>query len=199
MIRKRTTLTTSERKQRMFLMLFGIVLSGAASGIGMLLWQYPGIPIQWASFMGMFFQTPCGMFSLFAEAIGGVALFLLCLFLLGFSAIGQPFAMLILFGYGVCMGGSFQMQCSSGNAVLYSVALLLYFVPMSVLMVVGARESVRFSRLFLVYGFRDEPEENMYHRFRMYCVRFLVLAVFLVIAALLYSFLFYAACLSDIG
>lgn len=34
MIRKRTTLTTTERKQRLFCLLFGSVLLGAALGIG---------------------------------------------------------------------------------------------------------------------------------------------------------------------
>ena len=53
MIRKRTTLTTTERKQRLFCMLFAWVLLGAAWGIVMLRWQYDGAPAEWSSFLGM--------------------------------------------------------------------------------------------------------------------------------------------------
>ncbi len=196
MIRKRTTLTASERKQRAILALFGVVLLGAALGIGMLLWQYPGIPTKWAGMLGMFFQTADGLFPLFVEASGSALLFLLLLYLVGFSAVGQPFAMFLLGCYGICMGGAFQIQCSSGHVLLRSIALLFYFVPLSVLMVVGTRESIRFSRLFSVYSFRDEWADNMTHRFRMYCVRFLVLVGFLLLLALLYSVGFYAGHLS---
>lgn len=192
MIRKRTTLTTSEKKQRLFILLFGIVLLGAGSGVVMLLWQYPGTPMKWAYFMGMFFQTKTVLPSLCAEAVSGAVLFLICLFLLGFSAIGQPGALLSLLSYGVCMGGALQIQCCSGNAVLRSICLLPYFVPVSVLMVIAARESMRFSNLFTAYGFRDDPVDHMYHQFHMYCARFVVLLVFLLLTAVLYSLAFYA-------
>ena len=56
MIRKRTTLTTTERKQRLFCLLFGSVLLGAALGIVMLRWQYDGVPTSWACFLGMFLE-----------------------------------------------------------------------------------------------------------------------------------------------
>ena len=57
MIRKRTTLTTTERRQRLFCLLFGCILLGTAWGMVMLRWQYDGVPTGWAGFLGMFFQT----------------------------------------------------------------------------------------------------------------------------------------------
>ena len=57
MIRKRTTLTTTERKQRLFCLLFGSVLLGAALGIVMLRWQYDGVPTSWACFLGCFWKN----------------------------------------------------------------------------------------------------------------------------------------------
>lgn len=56
MIRKRTTLTTTERRQRLFCLLFGCILLGTAWGMVMLRWQYDGVPTGWAGFLGMFFR-----------------------------------------------------------------------------------------------------------------------------------------------
>lgn len=154
MIRKRTTLTTTERRQRLFCLLFGCILLGTAWGMVMLRWQYDGVPTGWAGFLGMFFQTKPTLPALWTESAGDILLFLLAFFLLGFSAVGQPFAWLLLLTYGVCMGGTLQTQCSAGGAFVRSTTLLCYFVPMSALLVLAARESLRFSGYFTAYGFR---------------------------------------------
>ena len=156
MIRKRTTLTTTERKQRLFCLLFGSVLLGAALGIIMLRWQYDGVPTSWACFLGMFLEKRSSLAALWLGSIGNILLFLMTFFLLGFSAVGQP------------------------------------FVPVSALLAVASRESLRFSGKFTDYGFRDEPTDQMCHQLRMYCARFAVLLVLLVLHTLLYSALFYA-------
>ena len=148
MIRKRTTLTTTERRQRLFCLLFGCILLGTAWGMVMLRWQYDGVPTGWAGFLGMFFQTKPTLPALWTESAGDILLFLLAFFLLGFSAVGQPFAWLLLLTYGVCMGGTLQTQCSAGGAFVRSTTLLCYFVPMSALLVLAARESLRFSGYF---------------------------------------------------
>lgn len=125
MIRKRTTLTTTERRQRLFCLLFGCILLGTAWGMVMLRWQYDGVPTGWAGFLGMFFQTKPTLPALWTESAGDILLFLLAFFLLGFSAVGQPFAWLLLLTYGVCMGGTLQTQCSAGGAfVAYDAAVL---------------------------------------------------------------------------
>ena len=103
MIRKRTTLTTTERKQRLFCLLFGSVLLGAALGIVMLRWQYDGVPTSWACFLGMFLEKRSSLAALWLGSIGNILLFLMTFFLLGFSAVGQPFVWLLLLTYGVCM------------------------------------------------------------------------------------------------
>ena len=73
------------------------------------------------------------------------------------------------------------------DEVLDGSHLLCYFVPMSALLVLAARESLRFSGYFTAYGFRNEPEEQMYHQLRMYCARFVVLAVFLLLFGFAYG------------
>ena len=143
MIRKRTTLTTTERRQRLFCLLFGCILLGTAWGMVMLRWQYDGVPTGWAGFLGMFFQTKPTLPALWTESAGDILLFLLAFFLLGFSAVGQPFAWLLLLTYGVCMGGTLQTQCSAGGAFVRSTTLLCYFVPMSALLVLAAARLLR--------------------------------------------------------
>lgn len=56
MIRKRTTLTTTERRQRLFCLLFGCILLGTAWGMVMLRWQYDGVPTGWARLSGNVFS-----------------------------------------------------------------------------------------------------------------------------------------------
>ena len=77
MIRKRTTLTTTERRQRLFCLLFGCILLGTAWGMVMLRWQYDGVPTGWAGFLGMFFQTKPTLPALWTESAGDILLFLL--------------------------------------------------------------------------------------------------------------------------
>ena len=72
MIRKRTTLTTTERKQRLFCLLFGSVLLGAALGIVMLRWQYDGVPTSWACFLGMFLEKRSSLAALWLGSIGNI-------------------------------------------------------------------------------------------------------------------------------
>ena len=158
----------------------------------MLRWQYDGVPTSWACFLGMFLEKRSSLAALWLGSIGNILLFLMTFFLLGFSAVGQPFVWLLLLTYGVCMGGTLQMQCGSGNVLVRSVLLLIYFVPVSALLAVASRESLRFSGKFTDYGFRDEPTDQMSHQLRMYCARFAVLLVLLVLHTLLYSALFYA-------
>ena len=172
MIRKRTTLTSSEKCQRLFWILAGIVLLHAGEGVLLYLLQdtvpkasgvfrlFDTVSLQWGSW---------GWLLLFAV-----------LFFAGFSAIGQPLTILVLMCYGVGMGVTILGQLrTSGSFLLHSVGLLICFVPLSVIFVVAARESLRFSAKSACYLFRDEPADNMYHHLRMYCLRFLVLLIFL--------------------
>lgn len=65
-------------------------------------------------------------------------------------------------------------------------------VAVSVLMVMATRESLRFSCIFSVFGFRDKPMEQMLHETRMYAMRFVVLGALLLLFCSVYSLAFYA-------
>ncbi|MCC8110898.1 MAG: hypothetical protein LIO74_04535 [Ruminococcus sp.] len=56
MIRKRTSLTTRERKQRLFWILFGVIWLGTAIYGVLLLLQQQNSFLQWTGLMGNFFH-----------------------------------------------------------------------------------------------------------------------------------------------
>lgn len=119
-------------------------------------------------------------------------IFLLLFFLLGFSAIGQPRVLLLLGMYGFCMGSALLSSGTGEGNLICLICLLPYDVPASLFMAIAARESLRFAGRFTAYGFRDDPADQMIHQSRMYCIRFIVLAAFVFLLALLYSLVFYA-------
>lgn len=77
----------------------------------MLRWQYDGVPTSWACFLGMFLEKRSSLAALWLGSIGNILLFLMTFFLLGFSAVGQPFVWLLLLTYGVCM--AVPCKCSA--------------------------------------------------------------------------------------
>lgn len=192
MIRKRTTLTTNEKKQRLFLFLFGLILLGVGGSVIGLLLDWQKITESWTSLAGDFFQVEPTLLSLLVESLSGAALFLLGFFLLGFSAIGQPLTLLLLCTYGFCMGSVLINTGTNDGNLMRLICLLPYDVPVSMLMVVAARESLRFSGRFTAFGFQDDPADQMMHQSRLYCVRFVVLMILLFLLAMLYSLAFYA-------
>lgn len=186
MIRKRTTLTEQEKRQRLIFALFAVIAAGAGLGAGwMLLQKTPDMP-GWCRLIGCF-DLEDHLAGLWTSAVAGAALFLGCLFLIGFSAVGQPGIILLLLCYGFCLGCSLRMQCGGVSGALHCLMLLPYDVPLSALMAAAAREALRFAGRFTAYGFRDEPTDNMEHQLRLYCTRFAVLGVFVLLLALLYS------------
>ncbi|MFR3811620.1 MAG: hypothetical protein ACLTXT_03840 [Ruminococcus callidus] len=190
MIRKRTTLTTTERKQRLFCLLFGSVLLGAALGMSCCGGSMTACLRAGQAFWECFFRPSL----LFRHSDGerrDILLFLLAFFLLGFSAVGQPFAWLLLLTYGVRMGGTLQTQCNAGGA-LCAVRRCCAICADVGAAGAGGEESPRFSGYFTAYGFRNEPEEQMYHQLRM-LRQFVVLAVFLLLFGFAYGTAFYAA------
>ena len=187
MIRKRTTLTTAEKRRWLITLLFLVVLCGVLCSLLRFLWHHDTPVFWWHRLPGCFFFEKASVMTLWMQSLFGGMLILLCLFLFGFSAIGQPGALVTLMGYGFCLGEALRLQCAGAYAAIHCIALLPYYVPLSMLLVIASRESLRFSGRFTAYGFRDGPTENMYHQFRLYCTRFAVLLLILTLLSLLYS------------
>ncbi len=193
MIRKRTTLTTSQKRQRLFLFLFGVILLGAgARTLCVIFLEWNDTTIGWTRCIGDFFATKPTLSALFMEGVSGAGMFMLGLFMLGFSAIGQPAVMVLLAVYGFCVGSVLSNTGTDGDHLLQLICLLPYHVPASLLLVVAARESMRFSGRLSTFVFQDDPAEQMLHQLRLYCIRFAVLAILILLLAMVYGLAFYA-------
>ncbi len=132
----------------------------------------------------------------FLSSLGSSSLLLFILCLLGFSAIGQPAALFIPIFRGLGLGMSMaQMYASySAKGVLFCCILILPQAAVSTVgLILGTRESIRFSNVFFRY-FRPEkyspPESGL---LKMYLVKFTVLFGFMICSALIdaiFTFLF---------
>jgi hypothetical protein len=181
-------LSYRQRKILWYLCGFLLVLLGEAVGVKLGLAGNGG---NWAELCGALFSAEqMGLSQLCFETVvlGIPILFLLCL--LGFLAIGQPLILCVLVGYGTCMGSSMLLQCRGESVFFRCVALTCYFAPLCLLFVTAARESLRFSVQLLRCCTGSEGKGEMPKQLRLYCLRYLVLGIALLLLGLLYSLLF---------
>lgn len=125
-------------------------------------------------------------FSSFSSSI----LLLLALFLVGFCAIGQPFALFIPVFHGLGLGMSMAyMYATQGlQGVLFSILLILPQAAISTFAIIlGTRESVRFSNMFFHYFMPDKYESPQTGALKLYLTKFAVLTGFIALSALVDS------------
>ncbi len=108
------------------------------------------------------------------------------IFCTGFFAVGQPFslAMLIYRGFGIGFSTAFTYM-AFGKSGFYIT--MLFIVPKilatSVIIMLAVRESVRLSNIIYGYIFRETVQENMGKYIRLYCVKFIILVLLVLITA----------------
>ena len=102
-IQKRTVLSTAERRQRLLLFLFGIILCGVAVHT-LLLRRMPDASVCQVLFRYLLPTEQLDQARWVLAAARQGIFFLLGWFLLGFSAVGQPGAVFLLGGYGMSLG-----------------------------------------------------------------------------------------------
>lgn len=122
----------------------------------------------------------------FFSSFGSSMMLLIILFLLGFWAIGQPAALFVPIFRGLGLGMSMAQMYVAYNfkGVLFCLILILPQVIISTIgLLLGTRESVRFSNVFFRYflpGKYDPPESGL---FKMYLLKFIVLTGFMAASA----------------
>ncbi|WP_270739198.1 stage II sporulation protein M [Massilioclostridium coli] len=123
----------------------------------------------------------------FLNSLGSTASLLLTLFLLGFCAIGQPFAGFVPIFRGLGLGlsmGSFYLQ-DGIKGVLFCLLLLLPPAAISTFaLILGTRESIKFSNLFFSVLLPDKNLETK-GMLKLYCTKFGVLFGILLVSALI--------------
>ncbi len=131
--------------------------------------------------------------SVFLAAIRWNGCVLLVSFCLGFCAIGQPFlgALLMLHGFGV---GCMLMEISDTGAgktmLLQYIFTAAYGMGASFLLLLGVREAVRLSCVYIRTCICSTDAQEMSRRVRLYALRFGVLLIFLLAASGIYAFLY---------
>ncbi|MDD6268913.1 MAG: hypothetical protein PUA84_02500 [Oscillospiraceae bacterium] len=108
---------------------------------------------------------------------------------LGFCAIGQPClaAVLVLHGFsaGCCLTG-FSENMTARMLPGY-VLSAVFTVAVSFMLLLGVREAVRLSGMWVKVYFSGTDAPEMRRRLRLYFVRFTVLLVMIISASLLYA------------
>lgn len=122
--------------------------------------------------------------SVFLRSFAGPGMLLSAAFLLGFSALGQPFEILLAafrgLGLGLCVRGVYL----SGSLPEALLAFLPYALLSTGILILGCRESFRLSVMYLKMSLSSENRLGMKNEIRSYAVRFLIYMLLLAISAL---------------
>ena len=126
----------------------------------------------------------------FGDSFGSVFLFVLIPYLLGYSAIGQPAALLLPFfkglGLGAFLGSLYQEYGFQGLG--YSALIIVpYTLPALLGLFVACRESIRLSNLFFSGFSSKEPGSVTRSVIKLYNIKFLVLCVIVLISAVIHT------------
>ncbi len=189
----------SEQRTRLFRLLTILLIVGI--GIGSAISYALGEAPCHSIFLDHGFAEHAGTRTLLSVLRGSfrpTAILLLLDLLLGFSAIGQPFAVLILLDRGMALGIATAATYFTYGMRGLPVVLLLQFphaAATSVLLLLAARESMRFSRQLTEFLLRDGDLPGLRGQLKLYFIKYLVLLLLLLICAAGDCALTY--CLSD--
>lgn len=116
-----------------------------------------------------------GISSLFSSSFSAIVLLAL-LFLVGLSACGVPFAVVVPLFFGMGIGLSEAYYYSTGIAGLAVVALLVapHYLVAAIALILGSMESIRMSLLFSRQLLPSGLMGGLWGDFKLYCARFLV-------------------------
>lgn len=116
-------------------------------------------------------------------SVGGILLLVFCT---GFFSVGQPLAALLILYRGIGAGISVALTYMTfGEKGVYIT--LIFIVPKllatTVILILGIREAIKLSNIIYSYLFRGTAEDNMNRYIKLYCVKFLVLILLVLITA----------------
>lgn len=126
----------------------------------------------------------------FIGSFNSSAVLLLALFVLGFCAVGQPVALFLPVFHGLGLGISMAYLYSTQGfqGILFTLILILPSAAISTIaLFLGTRESVRFSNSIFRMLFPEKYEVPQQSGLKLYLIRFGVLLLFDVAAAMVDS------------
>lgn len=176
---KQISYINSQKKSPLMPVLFGLAAVGITLGA-----LYQTIKSPEPSFWIHQYFAPVysgtDLFGYMCRSFWTAALFLAAAFLSGFSAVGQPFGILLIIsrGFGVGASAATMYVLHGGTAV---AGILVFVLPKAVVSLficgLAIREALRASTYtlsgWLPEGFREYGKMDI----RLYCVKFLVLII----------------------
>lgn len=120
------------------------------------------------------------------SSLGSTTVFLLVIFVLGFSSIGQPAEIAVLVIRGIGLGVTLsQIYISGGKtSVLWGSLLVVPCATISTYAIItGAREALTMSNIYLKISLSDRQENGLLCSLKLYAVKFLVLEAVLAVGA----------------
>lgn len=181
--------TSFLEKNRFFILLVGIMLGGVL--IGALAYcsmnenSVGTITILTQGFIQT--RASSGTLNILINSLLSSTIPLLIVFILGFSAISQPIELIIPFFKGLGLGASLA-QIYAGSGLKGFIIIICLILPYAIItcfaLIIAVREAIRFSSVLTEKALSDINNGGMKSTTRLYCIKFLVLEVIMIIGAI---------------
>lgn len=126
------------------------------------------------------------IFQIYLNAFVPLAAALILQYICGFSALGQPLTIAGIIYRGVSTGISasiFYLMLGIKGFLAILIMLFPFAAVSSVILILGGRESIKFSNMFMNFALNKNVEEDKRFGIKLYTVKFIVLIVLSLIAA----------------
>jgi len=187
MIKKNNSMSSPDRRKMFFILMTAVITAGIAAGSctavssdflrnSPLANQYISPLFNGATLLEIIMNT-------FLSVSGILAV----VFCTGFFAVGQPVAIMVLAyrGFGIGLSAAYTYMTFGKSGVYLT---MLFIVPKiiatSVIIMLAVREAMKLSNIIYSYIFRDSPEDSMGRYIRLYCIKFIVLILFVFLTAI---------------
>jgi len=175
-------------KNSFFILLLGIMLGGVLIG-SLAFCNMNENAIKKMSFIAQGFvetRTGQGFLSILLKSFISSSIPVLIIFLLGFSAVTQPFEFLIPFLKGLGLGASLA-QIYQTSGIKGSLIILFLIIPYVIIntfgLIVATREAIRFSNIIAAKAFSSSNSDSLKNITKLYCEKFVIIEVIMVFAA----------------
>jgi len=193
--RKKTSIL---ERNSLFILLLGIMLGGVLIG-SLAFCNMNENAVGTISFISQGFmktRASQSMLGIFMKSFLSASAPMLLIFVLGFCAVTQPIEFLVPFFRGLGLGASLAQIYSSSGIKGFLIILFLilpYAIISSFGVIIGTREAIRLSNIFAGKAVSSANSEGMKSITKLYCIKFLVLEVVMIIGAIVdcaFSFIF---------
>jgi len=192
-------LTKNESRRKCLMLLNAAIIAGIAAG-AVLAALLGADRLAEAKWLHQCFSPLCSgntVLEVFLNCLQMSGMFIGALFVLGFCSGGQLLCIALLIYRGIGMGAAAaQLYMLLGVSALPAVFVLVLpkAIVLSYITSLAARESLKLSKVQFMLVFSDVlPEEKMQRVVKLYCIKFTVLMIFVILVSAadsLFNYLF---------